>query len=234
MTETDNKTGREPQEAAPGPAILFSGEGFVVCMKPAGLLSESSPGDERSMVGMLEEKLGCPVFPVHRLDRETSGLMVFATDRAEAARLSALIAGRSGFSKEYLCAVEGLPDPPEGEMRDLLFFDRRQNRSFVVASERKGVKEAALSYEVLRSAADPASGRQLSLVKVRLHTGRTHQIRVQFASRGMPLAGDRRYGSKLSCPTALLSCSLSFPDREGNMLSFTAEMPEGSPWDLFG
>ena len=98
-------------------------------MKPAGLLSGSAPGDKRSMVGMLEEKLGCPVFPVHRLDRETSGLMVFATDRGEAARLSALIAGRSGFSKEYLCAVEGVPDPQAGEMRDLLFFDRRQNRS---------------------------------------------------------------------------------------------------------
>ena len=190
-------------------------------MKPAGLLSGSAPGDKRSMVGMLEETLGCPVFPVHRPDKETAGLMVFATDRAEAARLSALIAGRSGFSKEYLCVVEGLPDPPAGEMRDLLFFDRRQNRSYVVESKRKGVKEAVLSYEVLRSA-------------VRLFTGRTHQIRVQFASRGMPLAGDRRYGSKLSCPTALLSCSLSFPDREGKMLSFTAEMPEGSPWDLFG
>ena len=112
---------------------------------------------------------------------------------------------RGEVEKTYLAVVEGVPESPTGELRDLLFFDRRKNKSYVVKRERKGVKEARMTYET--QGTKESDGTTLSLIKIRLLTGRTHQIRVQFASRNMPLAGDRRYGSKAVCENIQLCAS---------------------------
>lgn len=144
------------------------------------------------------------VFPVHRLDKETQGLAVYALSSAAAARLSEQI--REGkFQKEYIAELCGVPERQTDELCDLLFFDRKRCRSYVVDRERKGVRSAKLSYTLL------SEDGKYSTVRVKLYTGRTHQIRVQFASRGMPLRGDRRYGAPAdSGEFSLRSCFLSF------------------------
>ncbi|MBR6680374.1 MAG: RluA family pseudouridine synthase [Clostridia bacterium] len=183
--------------------IIFEDGDIVVCDKPSGVLSEG----EGSMTSLLAERFG-QIFCVHRLDRETSGLMVYARSSSAAASLSAQIR-ESLFEKEYLALIEGVPSQDVGSFEDMLFYDRTKNKSFVVRSggkARKGVKHALLDYSVIEKKDDRA------LVRIKLHTGRTHQIRVQFASRGMPLVADRRYGAKPSEQRTffLRSCSLSF------------------------
>ena len=199
--------------------ILYRDKYIVVCQKPAGLLSEGEGAD--CFPTLLAEALRArgeadAVYPVHRLDRETEGLMVYARTSDAAATLSRVIADGS-MKKEYLAVVTGIPAEKRGTLRDLLFYDRRRGKSFVVDRQRKGVKEALLDYELL------ASREGYSLLRVALHTGRTHQIRVQLASRGLPLCGDRRYGAPPS-PFSMGLCStrLSFPHpRDGSILTFT-------------
>ena len=187
--------------------IIYSDKDICICIKPRGVLSE---GEGQNCLPLILretlEKSGrktC-VYPVHRLDKETEGLMVFALTQRAAAELSRQI--RDGeLEKEYIAELCGVPENTEGELCDLLFFDRKRGRSYVVDRERKGVKDARLSYRLLET-----DGRY-SKVRVKLHTGRTHQIRVQFASRKMPLRGDRRYGAAAdSGEFSLTSCYLSF------------------------
>ena len=166
--------------------LHFSDEQIAVCEKPAGLLSEGEGKD--SLPSLLASQLGGEIYPVHRLDRETSGLMVFARTKSAAAQLSRELTDGS-LQKEYLALLCGVPQEKQARLSDLLFYDRRAGKSFVVRKERKGVKLAELDYEVL------AEEQGRSLVRVALLTGRTHQIRVQFASRKLPLVGDRRYGA---------------------------------------
>ena len=187
--------------------ILFQDSGIVVCRKEAGMDSETD------VPRALQEQLGIPVLPVHRLDRGTAGLMVYACTKSAAAALSrAITEGR--FHKEYLALVHGCP-PETGVWEDLLFKDSRKNKVFVVKRPRAGVRAAKLSYQVVRPGEE-------SLVRVFLETGRSHQIRVQFSSRGYPLVGDHKYGSrsKLTEPQ-LFSAALSFPWK-GTELRFEA------------
>lgn len=167
--------------------ILFEDNDILVCIKPVGIVSQSDEKCE-SMITLLQEHTGSTVYPLHRLDKEVGGVMVYAKSHFAASVLSKDIAEHK-FKKEYMALVHGKPEETCGEMRDLLFKDSRKNKSYVVKRMRKGVKEALLEYEVINS----KDG--LSLVKILLHTGRTHQIRVQFASRKMSLAGDRKYGA---------------------------------------
>ena len=207
--------------------ILYEDERLLVCVKPAGLLSERGGLPE-----LLEQQCGGQVYPVHRLDRDVGGVMVYARSRETAAALSALIAAQR-MQKEYLAVVEGKPEAESAELRDLLYHDAAKNKSYVVQRERKGVKRAALSYRLLESE-ETEQGR-LSLLRIRLHTGRSHQIRVQFASRKLPLAGDARYGSRLRGGIALWAVSLCFPDPESGVeRRFSEPPPGGRPWDLFG
>jgi 23S rRNA pseudouridine1911/1915/1917 synthase len=155
------------------------------------------------MISLLQSQLGGEIYPVHRLDREVGGVMVYARTRDAAAALSQSI--QAGVvKKEYLAVVLGVPEQESGILEDLLLHDTRKNKSYVVKRMRGGVRKARLSYQVLET----KEGR--SLVQVRLFTGRTHQIRVQFASRQLPLQGDGRYGGG-SGTIALWSVRLTFP-----------------------
>ena len=204
---------------------------YAVIVKPQGMDSEAVPGQE-NVPAALSALLACPektIHPVHRLDRPTGGVMVYALSGKGAAALSrSLLENR--FEKEYFALTERAPDEPEGKWTDLLYWDPRSRKAYVVSRSRKGVREAVLSYRVEGvSASGPA------LLRIRLETGRTHQIRVQCASRGLPLVGDRRYGSRIPSPRLGLWCySLKFPDPvTGELLSFSCPPPSGPPWDAF-
>ena len=194
--------------------ILYHDNEISVAVKPSGVLSEGSIDEKDTMPCLLAEalrELGAEVsaiYPVHRLDRETDGLMVYALTERAAAELCRTVADRK-MQKRYLATVHGMPDPAVGQMRDLLYYDRSKSKSYVVKRPRKGVKEALLCYETLEH--DEKS--DVSRVLVSLQTGRTHQIRVQFASRKLPLVGDRKYGAPQGDPKelALTSVYLSFP-----------------------
>lgn len=203
--------------------IVCQDREVLVCRKPAGLLSQGE--GEAALPTLLRRQAGGEIYPVHRLDRGTAGLMVFArTGKAAAALSQAIAAGK--LEKTYLALVSGGPEPPAGELRDLLFKDR-SGKVFPVSRPRKGVREARLTYETL--ARDP--GTNTSLVRVTLGTGRTHQIRVQFASRGWPLWGDGKYGSRVKGPLGLFCCRLVFPHPgDGREMAFDA-LPQGAPWE---
>lgn len=202
--------------------ILYQDQDLAVCLKPPGVLSQDGPGD--ALPSLLRSQLGCGIFPVHRLDRDAGGVMVCAKTSRAAGALSAAM-GRGDFQKKYLCIVRGRPEAEEGVCQDLLLHDKTRNKSFVVQRMRGGVKEARLEYKLL------AEKDGLSLLLVRLHTGRTHQIRVQFSSRGLPLLGDGKYGGG-GGQMALWSCFLSFPHPNGKMMRFQAP-PEGAIWEPF-
>ncbi|MBO4326902.1 MAG: RluA family pseudouridine synthase [Clostridia bacterium] len=194
--------------------ILHRDSAIIVAVKPRGFLSELSPGSDRSFPALLLDALHVnEIFPVHRLDRDTEGIMVYALTKSAAAALSASVANGL-FDKEYDAWVHGVPDEPEGKLEDLLFRDTRSSKVFVVKRERKGVKRAVLNYRTIETVPVPGAGVNslISHVRIRLETGRTHQIRVQFASRGMPVLGDRKYGAADNYPPiALAATSLLFP-----------------------
>ena len=191
--------------------ILYQDSQIVVCVKPVGLDSQAE------MPSALTELLGGSFLPVHRLDKNVGGVMVYARNKDAAGKLSSAIQAGT-FIKEYIAAVHGTP-PEASDWEDWLFKDSNKNKVFVVKKERKGVKKARLEFVRLNEG-------ETSLVRIRLHTGRTHQIRVQFASRGYPLAGDHKYGARddFSAPM-LYSCKLTFPWK-GKSLQFE-DLP---PW----
>ena len=205
--------------------IVYIDTEIIVCRKPAGLLSEGE-GTE-SLLTVLAEQCGGTIYPIHRLDRGAAGLMVFARTSKAAAALSRAVQEKK-LRKEYLALVSGIPAEKQGEMTDYLFKDSRKGKVFAVKRPRKGVRDARLTYQVLWSREGEEAA---SLVHIALDTGRTHQIRVQFSSRGMPLWGDGKYGSRVKGELALFSCALGFPHpKTGQPMTFTAK-PAGQPWD---
>jgi pseudouridylate synthase len=209
--------------------ILYQDACFLVCIKPARVLSTDEPG---GLPELVREALGDPkadVRTVHRLDRVVSGVMVLARNANAASELSRQIR-EDQFRKEYLAVVHGRPENPEGTLHDLLARDKARRMTFVAEAPGKGVQEAALSYRVL----EYANG--MSLVRVRLHTGRTHQIRVQFSSRGMPLVGERKYAVwNDPCELALWSAKIGFyHPGTGEWVEFSKEPPVVFPWTEFG
>ena len=209
--------------------ILYSDKDIVVCVKPSGVLSTDEPGGMPSLLREALKEGQVEILTVHRLDRVVGGLMVFARTQSAAAALSRQITEKS-FRKEYMAVIHGSPEADEGRFDDLLFRSASENKTYVIKRMRKGVRDAALEYRVLDRQGT------FSLVSVHLLTGRTHQIRVQFSSRSMPLVGDRKYGSdEDGCETALWSSRLFFSHpRTGKMLDFTMNPTGGYPWSLFG
>lgn len=212
--------------------ILYEDKAAAVIEKPAALLSEPAPGGD-DVVTAFSRQISAPCYLVHRLDRGTGGAMLLAKSSRAAADFSRLIQERNGFEKEYLAVISGAPEAPEGHFEDLLFKDSQKNKVFIVKRERRGVKKAALDYRVLKTLEQ--NGKVCSLVLVRLLTGRTHQIRVQFAGRKMSLLGDGKYGSRDNhCETALWSYRLSYKDpRTGKAVCARSLPPAEYPWSLF-
>ena len=204
--------------------LIYQDRDILVCIKPARVLSTDEPG---GLPDLCREALSDPkadVRTVHRLDRVVSGLMVLARNAASASELSRQIR-ENEFEKEYMAVVHGCPEQ-QGTLRDLLGRDKARKMTFVASDPAKGVQEAVLHYQLRNT----ANG--FSKVRIQLETGRTHQIRVQFASRGMPLVGERKY-SELDdpCEIALWSCRLAFRHpRTGVSMEFTHEPPEAYPW----
>lgn len=204
--------------------IIYKDKDVLICIKPAGVLSTDEPG---GLPELVRQELGdekADVRTVHRLDRAVSGLMVLARGAKAASELSRQI--REGeFEKEYLAVVHGETED-KAELRDLLLRNKARKMTFVVTEPEKGVQEALLDYETLERRAG------LSKVRIHLHTGRTHQIRVQFSSRGFPLVGERKYCEPMDeCPLALWSHMIGFSHPgTGERMRFDKEPPEVWPW----
>lgn len=215
--------------------IIHKEQNYIICKKPVGISSQKTDG-KYDMPTIIAEKINVSVdsiFPVHRLDNTVGGTMVYALTKRGAAYLSKIVS-EGNMKKTYLAIVHGKPEDEKGILRDLLFKDSSKNKSYVVKRLRKGVKEASLEYELIDTTC--FEGKEMSLVKILLHTGRTHQIRVQFSHRKMPLVGDRRYGSgKDNCPVALWSHSIDFECPFDNTKRQYTSMPDATqfPWNLF-
>ena len=208
--------------------IIYQDKDILVCVKPSGVLSTDEPGGVPDLV---RQELGDPnanVRTVHRLDRTVSGLMVLARRSKAASELSRQI--REGeFQKEYVAVIHGSPSEDQAELRDLLWRNKQERKTYIVSEPGKDVQEAILNYELLDRTAD------FSKVRIELVTGRTHQIRCQFSSRNLPLVGDRKYSTHQGdCEIALWSSLLRFRHpKTGEELTFTAPPPDEFPWDQF-
>ena len=207
--------------------VLYQDNRILVCIKPAGVLSTDEPGGMPDRIrDYLGDEHAC-VRAVHRLDQAVSGVMVYARSRMAASILSEQVRSRA-MQKTYLAVINGAPVESFGVLRDLLWRDTQARMTRVVQSPGKDVQPAELSYELLAN----VDGR--SLLKIRLATGRTHQIRVQLASRGMPIVGDQKYGCGEDCPIALWSYCLSFRHPQTDApVSFSCPPPAISPWTDF-
>lgn len=207
--------------------ILYMDSQILVCVKPPRVLSTDEPG---GLPELLRQELGdaeADLRTVHRLDRVVSGVMVLARGAETASELSRQI--REGqFRKEYLAVIHGSPEQDRGQLRDLLYRDKARRMTMVAREPGKGVQEAVLDYRVI------SRGGQMSRIAIRLGTGRTHQIRVQFASRGMPLVGERKYSSLDDpCQIALWSHKIGFfHPGNGEWVELTREPPECYPWNV--
>lgn len=207
--------------------IIYQDKDIIVCVKPPRVLSTDEPG---GVPDLIRQELGDPganVRTVHRLDRTVSGLMVLARRSKAASELSRQI--REGeFQKEYVAVIHGNPSDDRGELRDLLLRNKQERKTYIVTEHGKDVQEARLSYQVLNRA------QELTRVRIQLHTGRTHQIRVQFSGRGWPLVGDRKYGvPDESSEIALWSYRLAFKHPySGKNMEFILEPPAAYPWSI--
>lgn len=207
--------------------LIYVDEDVLVCLKPARVLSTDEPGGVPDLAREALEDPEADIRTVHRLDRVVSGLMVLARNAKAASELSRQIR-EERFEKEYMAVVHGIPAQKTGTLRDLLGRDKARKMTYVAAEPAKGVQEAVLDYTVQGTAED------MSLVRIRLHTGRTHQIRVQFASRGMPLVGERKYSERNDpCEIALWSCRIAFTHpKTGERMEFLHRPPEIYPWNV--
>ena len=214
--------------------ILFQDKSIIVCEKPIGVLSERGQNTREKCMPNILEKLTKTyrIDVVHRLDKAVGGLMVFSKNAKASAGLSGAIASHK-MKKEYLAVVAGCPEKKEGQWRAFLFRDKLKNKSFVVKKLRTGAKEAILDYQVLDTI--EVKGEVVSLLRISLQTGRTHQIRVQCASRKMPLLGDEKYGSRIHTKNiALWSNRLAFDHPVNkNSIDITLEPPKTEPWIWF-
>ena len=205
--------------------IIYQDKDIVVCVKPPRVLSTDEPGGVPDLV---RETIGdTNIRTVHRLDRTVSGLMVLAR-RSKAASALSRQRREGEFEKEYMAVCHGSLQEDHGEFRDLLLRNKQERKTYIVAEPGKDVQEAILEYWKRNQTEN------LTRVRIRLHTGRTHQIRAQFSGRGLPLVGDKKYGiPEEDCQIALWSCRLAFKHPySGKPMEFTLEPPEIYPWSI--
>ncbi len=207
--------------------LVYLDDHVVVCIKPARVLSTDEPG---GLPDLIREELRDPkadIRTIHRLDRVVSGLMVLARNAKAASELSRQVR-EDEFEKEYLAVVHGVPEEKNGTLRDLLLRDKARKMTLVTDTPGKGVQEAILHYQTLGT----ADG--MSRVHIQLVTGRTHQIRTQFASRGLPLVGERKYAVlEDDCEIALWSHCIAFTHpATGEKMEFRQEPPTVYPWTV--
>lgn len=216
--------------------IIYKTKDYVFINKSPGVPSQSDKSGDEDAMTLTSRQLKVSgesdsLFLINRLDRGVGGLMIFARNKKYAAILSSLVAEHS-FTKEYFAIIDGIAEG--GHMVDYIYKDSILNKAFVTDRKRNGVKEAVLDYVILDTV-NLEKGRTLSLVKVMPKTGRFHQIRVQFASRKMPLVGDKKYGSKdsLSRVPALFASKLAFDSR--GIKADVSCLPDLNtyPWSLF-
>lgn len=215
--------------------IIYQSPNYIICKKAVGVSSQKTDANSNmpSLISEAADIPVCNIHTIHRLDNPVGGTMVYALGKDSASKLSALVSDNK-IQKTYLAVIHGKPEEKSGLMEDLLFKDSSKNKSFVVKRMRKGVKRALLEYEVLSTVQHDSN--EMSLVKILLHTGRTHQIRVQFSHRKMPLLGDRRYGSgKDDCSVALWSHAIQFTSPFDGEVKNYSSLPDTKkfPWCLF-
>ena len=209
-------------------SILYEDAECLVVYKERGVPVQPDLTGDPDLLTLTAEQSGAPLHPVHRLDRSVTGLVLFAKGAKAAARLSADIRdGRMG--KEYIAVCAGA-EPPSGELCDLLYHDKRRSKAFVVDRKRAGVKEARLTCHRLSTVEH--GGERLHLLHIRLATGRFHQIRVQLASRGAPIVGDGKYGSRRKGALALHAVRLTFCGAAGEVC-VSAPPPSDGSFTLF-
>lgn len=222
--------------------ILLEDRNVIACYKPAGVLSQGDGTSAPDLLSLIEEERQIKkeeLSLIHRLDRGVSGVMLVSKSKKTAGVLQAAFSDKEDCIKEYFAVVKGLPDK-EGEHTDLLYHDSRINKTFVVDRMRARVKEARLSYKLMASVIDEADGTPVSLVRIRLYTGRTHQIRAQFSSRRMPILGDGKYGGSdnriknHAIGLASASISLTLPCGKRERIT-VRKIPDTElfPWSLF-
>ncbi len=210
--------------------ILFSDPHMLICRKPAGLPAQPDLSGQTNLLSLVQTEYPAAKL-IHRLDTPTGGVMIFGLTAQATSKLSELVRDHVHFRKEYAAVVASSLPSFQGEMRDYLYHDKRQNKTFVVDSARKGAKEAVLTYRTVSTLPDGHT-----LLAVRLHTGRTHQIRVQLASRGFPLCGDGKYGSREKCPClGLWAARLAFEHPITGKFISVAASPDTDliPWSYF-
>lgn len=218
--------------------ILHKNKDFIVCIKPQGIPSQPDMSGCIDMTVILKEHLNSlgekdDIFVVHRLDRATGGIILYARNKKAAAEFSQLVAQKEGFEKHYLAIVSGTPKEKCDTMNDYLFKDSAQKKSFVVKNERKGAKIATLDYEVKQSITEE-NNKTFSLLEIKLHTGRFHQIRAQFSSHGMPIYADGKYGSREKAPHfALWASKIAFTYKDKHYEFESSPNFDISPWILF-
>jgi len=208
--------------------VLYCDKSIIVGVKPCGVLSTDEEGGMPSLMrSYLGDSDAC-VLTVHRLDRVVGGLMVLARSPESASELSRQLRGDS-FEKTYLAVIRGCPEQKQGRFTDLLLRSKSERKTYVVSERGKDVQEAILDYRVI------AQHGFFSLAEIRLVTGRTHQIRCQFSSRGIPIIGDRKYSTdEYPCDIALWSYELGFVNPEtGRRMHFRQMPPKSFPWSVF-
>lgn len=217
--------------------ILFKNKDFIACVKPQGIPSQPDPSGCVDMTALLSEELikngeKSDIFVVHRLDRSTGGLIIYARNKEAAAAFSRLVAEKDGFQKEYLAVISGRPENESGNMTDYLFKDSAQKKAFVVKSECKGAKLASLDFKTLQTISE--DDKIFSLLRITLNTGRFHQIRAQLSSRGMSIYGDGKYGSREKAPNfALWASKIAFIYKGKSYEFESAPDLSQKPWNLF-
>ncbi|NOU97063.1 RNA pseudouridine synthase [Paenibacillus sp. LMG 31456] len=226
------------QASLPSIPVLYEDNHVIVVVKPVNVPTQEDDSHDPDLLTMIKQDLkrrhnkpgNVYLGLVHRLDRPVGGVMVFAKTSKAASRLSDSVRTRT-IRKHYTAVINGTPKQSQGTLTHYLLKDAKTNMVSVVPPGKPGAKEAILDYRL----ADHMDG--LSLVEIELHTGRSHQIRVQFSAIGCPLVGDQRYGAHLTKPgqqIALWATELSFEHPvTKETLSFTSAPPIAFPWNLW-